>query len=63
MRKLTFFAIISLMGLNIACKNVSSENQGYDSGPTTESESGSPPSSSGEIVRDSTAKEDTASQL
>jgi hypothetical protein len=56
------FACIIVTSLLIltSCKNPSSENQGYDSGPTTEGESGSPSSSSGEIERDTTGTDTSA---
>lgn len=39
----------------VSCKGGSSENQGYDSGPTTESESGSATSEGQNVTTDTTS--------
>jgi len=53
MKKLLILTI-SVLSLNLFSCKQSSENQGYDSGPTTKSEEGSKASGEGTITTDST---------
>lgn len=55
--KNTIFSLAIVVLFLVSCKGGSSENQGYDSGPTTESESGSTTSEGQKVTTDTTIVE------